>query len=446
MSATRHAPKGSALRQEKFASSVELRGDYLLGNLVAKRCSVLRDPVLRKLAWMIQDLSTRAGLYTHPTCNQFPSWSLPVEAGDNATGLDRLCIEMLRRGGQVPGTLQIRKVKDFLLRFALDPAFDCTAQAPAILPGAFNILLEIYTDLTIAPLARVAATSTQKAVFDMLDYGLSCRGLTLAEGTYRVGKSFSSQAWVQSKIGEARYVQLGSAKDDESFYRHLSKALGLAASSCRRTHEMRSRIEGMLREQQIMLVIDEAQYILSQAVQPREVPQRLSWILTSLVNYGVPVALIASRDFTRLVENMKRKLPLFGWEPFYGRLRLRIDLPDALSENDLIAVARALAPEADEATVLLLAGLAMKKTGFISTIEAASSRARFLANKAGQAFAFEHVESAVCEIDRSYRKAAPGGRPADYSRRSGGIPAERPQTHFNRTGQPKAEALALSRS
>lgn len=61
----------------------------------------------------------------------------------------------------------------------------------------------------------------------------------------------------------------------------------------------------MLREQQIMLVIDEAQYILSQAVQPREVPQRLSWILTSLVNYGVPVALIASRDFTRLVENMR---------------------------------------------------------------------------------------------------------------------------------------------
>jgi hypothetical protein len=67
MSSTRNAVDRDELRQERFSSSAELRGDFLLGNLVAKRCSVLNDPEKRRICWFVQDISTRQGVLTHPT-------------------------------------------------------------------------------------------------------------------------------------------------------------------------------------------------------------------------------------------------------------------------------------------------------------------------------------------------------------------------------------------
>lgn len=60
MSSTRRAEAGAPLRQERFASAPELeRG--LMGNLVAKRCSVLDDAKERELIWFLQLLSHQPG-------------------------------------------------------------------------------------------------------------------------------------------------------------------------------------------------------------------------------------------------------------------------------------------------------------------------------------------------------------------------------------------------
>ena len=55
---TRHAPPGSPLRQERFASSYD-RG--ILANLVVKRGNVMESPELRALAWFYQWLSGQPG-------------------------------------------------------------------------------------------------------------------------------------------------------------------------------------------------------------------------------------------------------------------------------------------------------------------------------------------------------------------------------------------------
>lgn len=418
----RHTSKAQ-LVQERFSSAQELRGDYLLANLVAKRCALIDDGRLRRLIWWIQDVSMRQGLERHPACNQFPAHLNPVET--ERSGLEMLAVEILTRGGRSSDADVVRDLKLWLARICLDPDDLVLRQRPVPDLDALHLAEIIMGETSILPLGRLAETQTRRAIFDVLDFALESRGFVLAEGTYRVGKSFCAQAWAMSHLGEARYVQLTSVRDDESFYRTIAKAVGCTAALTRSGSDIRERIEMTLQGQQLMLVIDEAAYLLPQATRTRYMPNRLCWILTALVNRGVAVALIASRDFSRMMAHMKRTLPIFGQEQFWGRLRLRIDLPDALDEGDLVAISRVLAPEADDATLLLLAGMALLHTGYISTVESVVARARFLARKTGKPFRFAHAMTAMSEIDPSFRpeKFAPRGGSAASPRTSRGSDA-----------------------
>src|SRR5207248_4932154 len=109
-----------------------------------------------------------------------------------------------------------------------------------------------------------------------LDYALSQGGMVLVEGTWRVGKSFSAQAWAQKHVGECRYVQLSSARDDTTFYRDIARCLGTAHSTQIVASKMRARIEAMLRTQSLLLILDESQYIWPQSPRPQAAPQRVN--------------------------------------------------------------------------------------------------------------------------------------------------------------------------
>jgi len=251
---------------------------------------------------------------------------------------------------------------------------------------------------------------------------MSQRGLVLAEGPYRTGKSYSAQAWAQMHLGQSRYVQLSSANDEGAFYRDIARAVGVACSSQMKAAEMRNRIESVLREQHLLLVIDEADFIWPQAVNVKEVPRRVCWILTSLVNNGVPVALIGSRNFSRLMANCEQRCRVWGSEQFHGRLRLRVPLPDKLSEADLFAIARAVVPEADDATRMLIVGHALKSNVPIPAIESIAARARWFASEQSRALSFADVRRAMTEagtLPADFSPIAPSAADTDAPRRTG---------------------------
>lgn len=404
MSSTRVSSTPGLLRQERFSSAKELRGDYLLCNIVARRCSTLRSALHRDLVLFLQEFSTRYGYSDlHPHCNQFPAWPLPVPAGcDGETGLPLLSLAVLERL-QMPPTPENRAwVNEWILRLALDPnnsAFENTGHPQMQVEPALNALIGLKANLQAVHVrSRVAATSVASAVWEMLNYAESCKGLVLAQGAYRVGKSFAAQAWALSRSHSLRYVQLTSAPDNEAWFRQIARSIGTSVSFNMTMAQLRDRIEAALHERRIGLIFDEGAHILPGSARTKKVPDRLAWILTSLCNFGVPVAILASRDWSRKVAVLKKCLAMFGWEQFEGRLRLSIDLPDTLTEADLVAVARVLAPEADEACAYLLAGAAMKESGYIATIETAVSRARFLASQAGECLNWDWIVAALKSV------------------------------------------------
>lgn len=439
MSSTRHSSDPSELSQERFASSLEFQGDFLRGNLVAKRVAALSDPERRGLVWFVQDISMRKGFQIHPSCVQF-SASLPFHSPESSefSGLEMLAVEILVRCAVARSNENARRVVEWLQKLCLDPSDAAFHASPLMKIDVLSVLHTIKQDCEIGIRAKVAGTTVSRQIWDALDFAKSCRGLVLVEGTYRVGKSFSSQAWCMCNLGAARYVSLTSARDEESFYRTIAMAVGVAASLTKKASEIRERIELTLQAQNLLLVIDEASHTLPQATRTRYMPQRLSWVITALVNRGVPVALIASRDFSRIMDHLRRTLPIWGQEPFWGRLRRRADLPDALTQDDLLDIARLLAPEADAPTLMLMAGLAMRSSGHAASLESLVTLARYLAAKDGAPLTFESVERAGVELDPTFRpevhaairaaKASPGRRGTSAAKQSRSIRADRPQS------------------
>lgn len=395
MSSTRKAKEGSPLRQERFASS-KLYGKALLGNLVAKRAGKIRTRAARELIYFLADVSLRFAGARHATCNLFPSWPWEASVPNEEMAFDRLSRELAEMFPQV-GERNARNLPRLLVQLCLDPRTTPEKLALPDCPNLFELLLEYKAKFEAAAGFRAAPTATMQAITEVLDYALSQRGLVLALGSYRTGKSFSCQAWAQMHLGQCRYVQLSSAKDDNSFYRDIARAFGVASSLQLKAREMRAKIEAVCQEQHLLLIIDEADWIWPQAVRPTEAPARVAWILTSLVNNGMGVALVGSRNFIRMMSNVQKKCPVYGLEQFTGRIRLRRDLPDHLDKDDLFRIAAAVLPESDRPGHLLLVGHALKSEVPVAALESAAARAKYFAEAAARTVQFSDIERAMRE-------------------------------------------------
>jgi hypothetical protein len=391
MSSTRKAEPGAPLRQERYASS----GDYargLLGNLVAKRTARLTSRAARERISFLAELSHRDPLSRHYTANLFPAWPWPGGI-DGETALERVAREIAPPSFEAGGK---RAIAEFLERLCLDPSISAesgTVEGFDVIPA-----LDVYCKrFEAASVARVAETATVRKVYEVLDYARAQRGLVLMEGPYRTGKSYASQAWALANTGSARYIQITSARDEHSFLAAMARAVGIGCGLTVKTSELRFRVESVFRDQGLLLIIDEAEYVLPQGLRISEVPQRLSWILTALINQGVPVALVAGRNFSRLLLNLERSCKVYGLEQFYGRLRLRAELPAKLEQDDLLAIAAAVFPEAGRAGQMLLTGHALKTATPVPAIEAGAERARWFAAQESRAVTFEDVERVLIE-------------------------------------------------
>ena len=156
---------------------------------------------------------------------------------------------------------------------------------------------------------------------------------------------------------------------------------------------MRNRVEEVIRRQHLLILVDEADYIWEGTVRIKQAPTRVNWLMTAVVNAGVPLAMVASRNFARMMAHTERRAPNWGSEQFIGRIKLRRALPDDLEETDLFAIAAKLVPEADEPTRTLLVAHAMRSEGYVAALESGAARARFFAGQVGRAVDFEDVET-----------------------------------------------------
>lgn len=432
MSNTRHAAAGAPLSQNRYCSSPKFEVG-LLGNLVTKRCQVLADgserALIQSLQWFSHQegglaglaaqliaanpdaIATRAMLkigahgernYTASQVRQIRA-DLPQEIRDDfllkgecyGEASDFSPANLLDEDSEIaqgcPESYPSSSFKsvcldgaaadleDYLAKVSLDP-FEGLSSGPWYFPGIADALRRHIEGMVERTRSGIVMTQLSQAVFDALEYGLQGRCMVVVEGLARTGKTYSAQAWCRSHPGEARYVQCPSTGDDIGFFRAISEGLGTSSGSCVKATQMREKIEDTLQGGHIMVVFDEAHYLLPQRNLRYAIPNRLNWVMTALVNRGIPVAMVTTPQFGKSQKAIEKKT---GWasEQFIGRIGHWERLPDRLSESDLEAVARHLLPTGDSKCISALVAYSQGSSKYLAGIESAARRAKYLASR-----------------------------------------------------------------
>lgn len=439
MSNTRHAEPGMTMRQNKYCSSPEF-GRGLLANLVSKRCRASAGHEERYILQSLQWFSHQDGglhkvaqslIAMNPGCLMTPSMArIGCRKGQVYGGSQVLeirsdlpyCYESsFRLSGENESVFSektpsprypvqypaekfvdacresaIASLAEYLEDACLNPCVNImNADTPWYFRGLPDAIRRYIASRTAARRSEIVMTELSKAVFKTLNYGLESRCMVVIEGLARTGKTFSAEAWCAMNPGRARYVQVPSTGDDIGFFRAISEGLGSSSGSCMKATQMREKIEDALHPGDIMVVFDEAHYLLPQRNLRYAIPNRLNWVMTGLVNRGVPVALVTTPQFAHSQNSIEQKT---GWaaEQFIGRIGHWERLPDRLTESDLEAVARHLLPNGDKLSIETLVAYAQGSAKYMAGIETAARRARYLAHEAGRdQVIFSDVKEAI---------------------------------------------------
>lgn len=291
-----------------------------------------------------------------------------------------------------------QSLDEYLTRLCLDPEIDIAQGSPWYFASLIQTLRDFQKARSQEIKSKFVMTAIGRKIFDCLDYSLNGGGFVLVEGLARIGKTLAAKAWCDLHPGQARYVQVPASNDDQSFFRKIAESLGVSCSLSMKALQMRERIEYVLQTSRLMLVLDESTYLWPQNNRREALPNRINWLMTALVNYGVPVTLIATPQFTKAQKTVERKT---GWasEQFIGRIQHYEPLPESVDEQDLTAVARALLPEGDAKSIELLVCYAQSSQRYLAGIESAIKRARYLAQKDSRdRAAFRDIAQAIQSV------------------------------------------------
>jgi len=503
MSNIRRQSDAGEYRQERFSKRPEFeRG--LMANLVAKRCALLGTPSDRELVWFLQYQSHQSGGLDRMAIElmaQFPEriasrsmQKIGIEPGQVYSASE---VKIIREetGGAFPlrgdsiditldwsflGIGRANAPKDMAKHFptsyaaesflghclqacekqlekhlqalCLDPAQPVADGSPWYFPTLVSTLREYMAAHAVAN-KPAATTEIGSQVDSALEYAMESGSLVLVDGMARTGKTFSAQAWCAQRPGQARYVQVPSSNDDISFYRAIAESLGISVNLLSKAQELRNRIEVTLQAGGLMLVLDEAHNLWGQSFYATSVPGRINWLMTALVNYGVPVALITTPQFFRSQKAIEKRTHWTS-EQFTGRIGHYQKLPDTLSAEDLASVASALVPELP-AAVELLAMYAQSSAKYLAGIDAAVNRARFIATKQGRkeiklADVKQAIKESVIPSDSAFTSAMQANEKPARRRVvnvHGNADAEALQIPFRRTETPlQAHDLSAPRT
>ncbi|MGB0742942.1 MAG: AAA family ATPase [Opitutales bacterium] len=229
---------------------------------------------------------------------------------------------------------------------------------------------------------EIAETEVSLQICEDIEYALETKSLVIIEGLERMGKSVTAENFCRRHPGKAIYVRLESGTDEKTFFRSLARALGTSSSPKLKTIDIRIKIQDMLQQGDLLLVIDEAHFLWPQSNRSKTAPKRVDWVRTALVDFNVPVVLISTPQFDAQCKHHENSV---GWNArqIKGRVALHRLLQPELSDEDLTAIARHKLPNADDKTLQLLKAAAAAKEDYVATIERIVKRATYFAAKAG---------------------------------------------------------------
>ena len=363
------------------------------------------------------------------------SWTEQAAPPEKGNVLIQLCrqkalvptnpAELASRGNGLRAVREVLSVEQFLvelctnpkLQFSL-PAIDAAADEleielaveknPGLSPSDFKRADLVYFHDIIGALVEYRArhekqvrenfhlTSIGKQIWETLDYALASRSMVLLDGLEGRGKTEAVKAWCELHQGRARFVSLSGVTNKTTVFREIAFALGITYAYGRTGPEMQARVEDVLKRSKIMLLIDEAHFLLNQTRRMTGRPEMIDWLDTAIANRGLPVALCTTPQFIACLARAKNQVE-YNFNQFRRRVKL-VKLPDKNTEADLAAVARKLFQGAGEPVIKKIVGYALLSKRDLSAVGDVAAEVRAMLGTEDLSRAtVAHVHRAITE-------------------------------------------------
>jgi hypothetical protein len=285
-------------------------------------------------------------------------------------------------------------------------------------------------------------TDVARQVFETLDVALATSKMVVLQGDSRIGKSTAAKAWCEQHLGEARFVDLAGILNRTGVFRAIAKAYGLTANGAYTATKLQAKIEDVMQRSKLLVLVDEAHFLLSATERTRCAPELIDWVNTAICNHDVPCALVCT---PQLIIRMARHEHRAGWnaDQWRGRVKRFSVLPEIPSAKDLRAVARKLLPSGDKETIDYIVGYALSSKLHMPAIANAIDEARQIVARDGRdRITFEDVERAVTH----YCAPSAAAMLQAFSRTGKGRPDARPPAPSDaRTSSTRSEPLLAPR-
>ena len=337
--------------QERFMSNREYvarRG--ILGNAVAAKAQLYRSAAYRSLLFFLQGLSMKDGglkAVANDLFDMFPDrvekgqsrLELPPDGWSSIFGHQRIAFTNRR-------AVKIDWFAEFLQRLCIDPAIDVeeisekkSSSDATYFRDPVGALIEYRKINSADELSRNVVTAIGSKVHRWLDRALSARRMVVIEGSSGAGKSHAAKLWCRLHLGEARFVELSGITHRTGLFQKIGAALGLAICQ-HASSKLQAKVESHLDNTKLMLVIDEAHFLWPQHKRTTSPPELINWIDT-LVNMGVPIALICTDQFAKLKSHVERQTEWTA-DQFIHRTWLKETIDERPTKEDLLSVTRSL--------------------------------------------------------------------------------------------------------
>ncbi len=241
-------------------------------------------------------------------------------------------------------------------------------------------------------------TAIGKKIWETLDYALASRSMVLLDGLEGRGKTEAVKAWCELHQGQARFVSLKGVTNKTTVFREIAFTLGITYAYGRTGPEMQARVEDVLKRSKIMLLIDEAHFLLNQTRRMTGRPEMIDWLDTAIANRGLPVALCTTPQFIACMARAKNQVE-YNFNQFRRRVKRWVKLPDKNSESDIAAVARKVFQNAGEPVIKKIVGYALLSKRDLSAVGDVAAEVRAMLGTEDLSRAtVAHVHRAITEF------------------------------------------------
>jgi hypothetical protein len=257
----------------------------------------------------------------------------------------------------------------------------CALAGPYYCPDLPALLSEAMMRHAGNAQAQLVQTVVTKTIFREFEFACNERVPVPFVGESRFGKTKSVSGWCDAYPGLGRLVTTPDSPREIDFIRAHADAYGIDYTPATSVGVLKDKVEFVVRHSGLMVVYDEAHFLIPISYHKATPPRRLNWVRAKVIDQDVPCVFFATpQSYDQTLEKYV-KTTGYRMEQWLGRMAPPVILSDKIPFEEIVAVARKHFPEFPELLLEEIADRAILSDGHLKNMELAGRRARFLARE-----------------------------------------------------------------